>query len=212
MKRFLLLCLIPFTTLVFPMAATAAEFEEGVDYEVLSNPVPTNTGNKIEVLEFFWYGCPHCYNFEPVLKRWQETMPSDVELIKQPAIFRPEWDLQARAYFAGQALGVLDKSHDAMFTAMHEMRKPLNTEAQILEVFKGIGVSEADFARAFKSFAVESKVRRARELHKTYGVDSVPNVIVGGKYRTNASLAGENKNVIKVVDFLIKKVRAESKK
>lgn len=212
MKRFLLLCLVPLATLCLVTAATAKEFEEGVDYEVLSSPVPTSTGNKIEVIEFFWYGCPHCYNFEPFLKRWKQTLSSDVEFISQPAVFRPEWDLQARAFFAGQALGVLDKSHDAMFTAMHELRKPLNSEEQIWGVFKELGVSEADFKRAFKSFAVESKVRRARDLHRSYGVDSVPNIIVGGKYRTNASLAGENKNVIQVVDYLINKVRTETKK
>ncbi len=212
MKRFLLLCLVPLATLFFVTAATAKEFEEGVDYEVLSNPVPTSTGKKIEVLEFFWYGCPHCYNFEPFLKRWKEALPSDVEFVSQPAVFRPEWELQARAFFAGQSLGVLDKSHDAMFTAMHELRKPLNTEEQIWGVFKEIGVSEADFKRAFKSFAVESKVRRARDLHRSYGVDSVPNIIVGGKYRTNGSLAGDNKNVLKVVDYLINKVRTETKK
>lgn len=212
MKRFLLLCLVPLATLFFVTAASAKEFEEGVDYEVLSSPVPTSTGNKIEVIEFFWYGCPHCYNFEPFLKRWKQTLSSDVEFISQPAVFRPEWDLQARAFFAGQALGVLDKSHDAMFTAMHELRKPLSSEEQIWGVFKEVGVSEADFKRAFKSFAVESKVRRARDLHRSYGVDSVPNIIVGGKYRTNASLAGENKNVIQVVDYLINKVRTETKK
>jgi len=195
--------LLPFTS----GNLLAAQFEEDVDFERLDQPQPTKSKNKIEVIEFFWYGCPHCNNFEPYLERWKKGLASDVEVILVPAVFRPEWEIHARAFYTAQILKALDTVHPAMFNAIHNLRQSLSTEEQIMKLFIDNGVSERDFKRIFKSFAVESKVRKAKTLHRNYGVNSVPNVIINGQYRTNAGLAGNNVNVLKVADYLISQER-----
>ncbi len=188
-------------------SAISAPFEEDVDYERLDQPQPTKSKNKIEVIEFFWYGCPHCNNFDPYLQRWKKGLASDVEVVLIPAIFRPEWEIHARAFYTAQVLKVLDKIHPAMFNAIHNRGVPMSNEAQIMQLFIDNGVSERNFKRIFNSFAVESKVRKAKTIHLNYGVRSVPNMIINGTYRTNAGLAGNNVNVLKVADYLISQER-----
>lgn len=213
MKRYLIPYLALAAMFLFaPFTASAAEFEEGDAYQALSQPQPTSSGNKIEVIEFFWYGCPHCYQFDPLVERWKQTLGADVEFVQIPVMFRPEWEIHARAFYTAQMLKVSEKIHHAMFTAMHEMRRPLNNEAQIIALFKENGVSEADFKRTSTSFGVESKVRRTLDIHKRYGVNSVPTMVVNGKYQTSASLVHDNKTVLKVVDHLIDKERKARKK
>lgn len=213
MKRHLALFLALAATLLFgSLSVSAATYEEGDAYQALAQPQPTASGNKIEVIEMFWYGCPHCYQFDPLVERWKQTLAADVEFIQIPVMFRPEWEVQARAFYTAQALKVSDKIHHAMFTAMHELRRPVNDQAQVMALFRENGVSEADFKRAWGSFGVESKVRRTLDIHKRYGVNSVPTMIVNGKYQTSASMAQDNKAVLKVVDFLIEKERAARKK
>ncbi len=188
-------------------SAISASFEEDVDYERLDQPQPTKSKNKIEVIEFFWYGCPHCNNFDPYLQRWKKGLASDVEVILIPAIFRPEWEIHARAFYTAQVLKVLDKIHPAMFNAIHNRGLPMSNEAQIMALFIDNGVSERNFNRIFNSFAVESKVRKAKTVHLNYSVRSVPNIVINGSYRTNAGLAGNNVNVLKVADYLISQER-----
>ncbi len=193
--------------LAFSSSTMAAQYEEDVDFERLGQPQSTKSDSKIEVIEFFWYGCPHCNNFEPYLKRWKKGLASDVEVLLVPAIFRPEWEIHARAFYTAQMLKVLDKIHPAMFNAIHNMGKRMSSEAEIKQLFMDNGVSERDFKRIFKSFAVESKVRKAKTMPRNYGVKSVPNIVVNGKFRTNAGLAGNNVNVLKVADYLIREER-----
>ncbi|VAW89674.1 Periplasmic thiol:disulfide interchange protein DsbA [hydrothermal vent metagenome] len=188
-------------------SAISAPFEEDVDYERIDQPQPTKSKNKIEVIEFFWYGCPHCNNFDPYLQRWKKGLASDVEVVLIPAIFRPEWEIHARAFYTAQVLKVLDKIHPAMFNAIHDRGVPMSNEAQIMKLFIDNGVSERNFKRIFNSFAVESKVRKAKTVHTNYGVRSVPNMVINGTYRTNAGLAGNNVNVLKVADYLISQER-----
>jgi len=207
MRKALLIVFSLCTLMLLQPALATSQYEEDVDYEVLDQAQPTSNSDKIEVLEFFWYGCPHCYQFEPHLQRWKSKLSKDVEFIKIPAVFRPEWEIHARAYYTAQRLNVEDKISSAIFTAMHEQRLPMNNEAQLAQLFKQNGVSEADFQRTFKSFPVDHKVRRAKSIHRQYGVNSVPNMIVNGKYRTNASLVGNNTTVLKVVDYLIERER-----
>jgi thiol:disulfide interchange protein DsbA len=188
-------------------SAISAPFEEDVDYERLDQPQPTKSKNKIEVIEFFWYGCPHCNNFDPYLQRWKKGLASDVEVILIPAIFRPEWEIHARAFYTAQVLKVLDTIHPAMFNAIHDRGLPMSNKAQIMKLFIDNGVSKRDFDRIFNSFAVESKVRKAKTVHLNYGVRSVPNIVINGSYRTNAGLAGNNVNVLKVAGYLISQER-----
>ena len=193
------------------MITAAVEYEEGVEYERVVPAQPTGNKNKIEVLELFWYGCPHCYKLEPYMEQWKKKITADVEFVQSPAIFRPEWGILVQAFFTAKALGVNDKTHSAMFTAIHELKRPLHNENQIKALFMEHGVSEKDFNKTFNSFAVKSKLRRAMDMSKRYGIKGVPALIVNGKYRTSAHMAKGNANMLKVVDYLIKQERKAGK-
>lgn len=192
--------------------AQAETYKEKIHYEKVEPAQPTTTGDKVEVVEMFWYGCPHCNNLEPLVKRWLSKMPKDASFVRIPAIFRPSWELHARAFYTAEILGVMDKTHEAMFEAIHQKKQNLATEQEIMVFFEQHGVSNEDFKRVFHSFAVEAKVRRAKDMSQRYGIQGVPSLIVNGKYRTGSQLAGGNNNIFKVVDFLIEKEVAEKKK
>ncbi len=178
-------------------------------YKVVSPAQPTSNLDKIEVIEFFWYGCPHCYHFEPYVQKWLKSKPENVEFKKVPAIFRPSWSAHARAYYAAKLLGVEPKFTKALFDALHKDRKRIYSQKQIIDFAKSIGINGDDFKDAMGSFAVETKIRRAIQLLKSYAITGVPTIAVNGKYITDATLAKGHENVIKVVNELIAK---ESKK
>lgn len=184
--------------------AQAKQIVEGQDYVLVSPPQPTSTKDKIEVVELFWYGCPHCFHLEPYVKRWLKTKPANVKFVRMPAVLNPSWELLARAYYTAQILGIVDKIHTPLFDAIHEKRQRMNSEGEIMEFFKQYGVPEDKFRKIFSSFAVETKIRRSRDMGIRYGARGVPTVIVNGKYRTGAEEAGGPSKVFKVVDQLIK--------
>ena len=194
-------------TLMTPTALFAETYVENTHYELVTPAQPTSSGDKVEVLELFWYGCPHCYQFEPYVQKWLKTKPANVEFGRIPGVFRPEWALFARAYYTQEALGVFDKTHEALFAAVHELKRKLETEDQLAAFFAENGVKDDDFRKAFRSFAVESKVRRAQEMSQRYGAKGVPTIIVNGKYRVGATMPGvqTHANVFKVADYLIQK-------
>jgi protein dithiol oxidoreductase (disulfide-forming) len=198
-------------TLVIPaLVATtvlAEDYTEGKQYQALANPQPTSSGDKIEVVELFWYGCPHCYHLEPFIDKWLASKPDDVEFVQMPAIVGPPWELLAKAYYTMEFLGVTDTLSPALFDAIHKDRKQLNNEAAVQAFFISHGVSEADFKKTFSSFAVSVKVNNARLMTQRYAVSGVPTIIVNGKYSTSGSLAGSNENIIKVMDYLIDQER-----
>ena len=182
----------------------AATYNAGEHYEIISPAQPTSSKDKIEVVEMFWYGCPHCFRLEPFVERWLKKKPANVKFVRMPGIFRPSWEIHARAYYTAEILGVVDKVHRPMFDAIHEMKQRMNTEASILALFVKHGVSEKDFKRVFRSFAVETKLRRAKDMGTRYQARGVPALIVNGKYRTSGHAAGSNSKVFKVVNQLIK--------
>jgi len=184
-----------------------AGFDEGIDYKRIANPQPTVSADKIEVLELFWYGCPHCYHLEPQLAAWRETKPDDVEFVRMPAVLGPDWELLARAYYTMELLGVEEPVHKALFEHIHKQRKPIRTVADVKAVFVEHGVSEQDFDRTFQSFAVITKTNRARQARALYGLTGVPVLVVNGKYLTSAQMAGGNKEMLQVVDFLVEQER-----
>ena len=190
--------------------SAADSYDEGIEYKRIVPPVKPATASKIEVVEMFWYGCPHCYNFEPQLNKWQAGMPGDVELVKIPAIFqdRAVWELHARAFYAAELLGILDKSHQAMFDYLHKQRKHLHSEDEVASFYSQFGVDKQLFKETLRSFGVEMKVNRARDLTRRYKIDGVPSLIVNGKYLTHASLTNGQAGMLKVVDFLIEKERS----
>ncbi|MDP3333060.1 MAG: thiol:disulfide interchange protein DsbA/DsbL [Methylococcaceae bacterium] len=176
---------------------------ETLGYEAVTPAQPTKSTDKIEVIEFFWYGCPHCYSFEPFLSKWAKTLPKNVEFIRQPAVFSELWGKHAKAYFTAEALGVVDKVHSDLFDAV-QAKQALETEDELAKFFAAHGVKESDFRTNYNSFLVDAKMRQAKTMAARYGVNGVPAIIVNGKYRTNATLAGSQEKMIDVINQLIK--------
>lgn len=181
---------------------------ESAGYETLTPPQPTQHADKIEVIEFFWYGCPHCYSFEPELASWLKTLPGNVEFIRQPAVFNELWGKHAKAYFVAEALGVVDKVHADLFDAVQNKKEKLDTEEALAKFFSDHGVDEAKFHEAYQSFVVDAKMRQAPVIASRYGITGVPAVIVNGKYLTNGPLAGSHKKMIDIMNQLIKQESA----
>ena len=182
--------------------ATASKPIEG--YELVNPPQPTSDPGKVEVIEFFWYGCPHCYHFEPDLNAWLKTKPANVVFIHQPAIFDAHWAAHAKAYFTAEALGVVDKMHADFYDAIQNKKLALETEDDLAKFFAEHGVSEADFRKTYKSFAVDTKMRQAASMGARYGVTGTPTLVVNGKYRVSGPSAKTFPNMIAVMDALIK--------
>ena len=187
----------------------AEEFQNGVHYTTLPVAQPTVTGDKIEVLEVFWYGCPHCFKFEPFIERWQRSMPANAQFVAMPGVLRPSWEPHGRAFYTAQLLGVQEKIHKPLFNAIHLEKRALENQEQLAKFFAEFGVDEATFNKTYTSFAVETRVRQAKNLVSRYGLDGVPTVIVNGKYIVSNRLTGGPAETLKVIDHLVAK---ESKK
>jgi len=207
-----LLLTLPLLVLSLSCAASeepaALEYEAGKHYDVISPAVRTSNPDKITVTEFFWYGCGHCYNFEPLIQAWKKELPEDVEFTAMPAMWRENMVLHAQAFYAAQALGVLDKLHPALFQAMNVDRNPLNSEDDIEALFVANGVSAEDFHKAYSSFGVSSQVRQANSTARTAKLTGTPALMVNGKYFISSRKAGSQSEMLKVVDYLVEKERA----
>lgn len=192
-------------TMLVAGAPCAEEFTAGRHYELVTPAQPTSTDGKIEVVELFWYGCPHCYTFEPHIEKWLETKPEYIEFVRIPAVFARNWEIHARAYYAAEQLGVLDRIHSALFHALHEKQRRIFTEEALQAFFAEHGVSAADFRTAYDSFSVDTKTRQAVAATRDYGISGVPAVIVNGKYRSSARSAGNYDRLLKLVEHLAAK-------
>ena len=177
-------------------------------YVEISPAQPTQTGDKIEVLEIFWYACPHCNDFQPYLETWLENKPDDVEFRRMPGIFRKSWAPHAKAYYTAEKLGVLDAIHGPLFAAIHRQRKKVHDDKAIRKFFISNGVDKGDFKKVYESDEVDTKVKQAFVMAQRYKVTGVPAVIVNGKYLVSGSTAGSFPNVLKVIDQLIGRERA----
>ena len=186
---------------------TAAEYSEGKQYLRLANPQPTSASDKIEVVELFWYGCPHCFELEPHIQQWLETKPDDVVFVRMPAVLGPRWELLAKGFYTAELLGVDDRLHKALFEALHEKKQKINDEAALQAFFVNHGVSAEDFRNTFGSFAVSVKSNNAKAMTRRYALTGVPTIIINGKFSTGGRQAGSNANIIKVVDYLVAQER-----
>lgn len=162
---------------------------------------------KIEVVEVFWYGCPHCYDFEPFLEEWLKTKADDVEFKRMPGIFRENWIPHARAYYTALELGVLDTVHQPIFDAIHRYHKQINSQSQLRKLFAENGVDEDAFDKAYESETVTDKVKKALLMGRRYQIRGVPSIVVNGKYLTGASIAGSFENMLKATDELVARER-----
>lgn len=179
-------------------------------FTVLANPQPKEVKGKIEVIEFFHYGCPHCRAFDPLLEQWVKTLPPDVVFSRVPAIWgNPQLKALAQLYYAEEATGEVARLHGKVFGALQDDRVPLHTESGVLEWVAKQGVDAKKFGDAYKSFGVGSRVQRADQLARAYQIQGVPTLAIDGKYLTSASLAGSHANALKVADELIARARKE---
>jgi len=206
----LVACLVLFSAAAFG-AGKPEEFKQGVDYELVNPPQATADPSKVEVMEFFWYGCPHCYHFEPDLNAWLKKKPANVVFVRQPAIFNARWAAHAKAFYTAEALGVLDKVHADLYDAIQNKKQALESEADLAKFFADRGVAEEAFRKAYKSFAVDTKMRQAETMAAKYGVTGTPNVIVNGKYRIAPQLAKSFPRMIAVMNALIEKESGPAK-
>lgn len=190
-----------------PQADAVKEYVAGTDYDVINPPVRAIDPNKIEVAEFFWYGCGHCYSFEPILEPWREKLPDDVVFRGIPAVWQGKMELHAKAYYTAEALGVLDTMHPVIFQAMNVDRKPLASEKEIAALFVANGVSEEAFNKAFNSFGVNSQVKQGIAAAKAAQITGTPALVVNGKYHISGRKAGTQSDMLKVADYLIEKER-----
>lgn len=191
---------------ILPFAAVAADaYQEGEHYERITPEVATHADGKIEVVEVFWYGCHHCFSFEPHIEKWLKSKPANVEFRRVPGVFARNWIPHARAYYTAEVLGVLDAIHTPLFEAIHEEGRRIGDEDSLARFFAEHGVADADFREAYNSFSVDTKTRQALTASKEYGISGVPSVIVNGRYRTSGRLAGTYENLLKVVDALVDK-------
>ena len=193
--------------LALPLVS-AAQFREGVEYTRV-NPQPVETGAKIEVREFFWYGCPHCFTLEPFLDKWQKGMPKNAQFVRTPAVFNERWAVHARAYYAFETLGITSKMHHALFHAMHVDKRPLADADSLAAFVTEKGADGKAFLDAYNAFGMQANVNRAMQAGQAYRIESVPTLIVDGKYMTNATIAGGPERVAQVLDFLVKQAAAE---
>lgn len=207
MKRILLTGLILLVTPLLNLAAATSGFDEGIEYQVIDPPQPTSDPKHIEVVEMFWYGCPHCYQLEPLLADWLKDKPADVDFVRMPAILGPRWELLTRAYYTADLLGVSDEIHKPLFETIHDKRQSFRDENDLVKFFAEHGVDEKTFRDAYHSFGVAAKVNRSRQMTQRYGITGVPALIVNGKYRTSASTAGSHELMLKVVDNLVAQER-----
>ena len=185
------------------MPVMAADWEQGTHYKVLDNPVRTEQADKIEVAEVFWYGCPHCYSFKPLTEEYEKNAPDYVSYVRLPAALGKSWEPHGYAFYALQAMGELDKVHDALFKALVVERRSLNTPEALAEFVAEHDVDPDEFLKNYKSFGVNARMQQAQAKIRGARVTGTPTMLVNGKYIVTASTAGSPEAVIEVVEYLV---------
>ena len=199
--------------LFLAMGLAQAQPVAGVEYRELTPTLPTDAPGKIEVVEFFWYGCPHCYNFEPIIDPWMKKLPKDVQFRRIPAMFNEEWAQGARAYYTLEAMGELDHLHRALFDAVHTGdRLKVANEAALTEWLGTKGVDKKKFTAAYHSFSVEGKLKRAAQLTQSYKIEGVPAMAVNGRYLVVTDNIKSFDQMLSVTNHLVEQVRKQGVK
>jgi protein dithiol oxidoreductase (disulfide-forming) len=201
MKR--LVSLLAALALVPALALAQQQFS----YGEVKPPQPVDSDGKIEVLEFFWYGCIHCYNLEPVLEKWEKNRPADVRFRRVPVVFDGRTQRDAPFYYAFEALGLVDKLHRPFFDAIHKDGLRLENANAVAEWLQRNGVDPKKFNETVKSFGVQSKLRRAQQMTVAYRIEGTPTLAVQGRYTVAADNARSPEGMLKTVDHLVETVR-----
>jgi thiol:disulfide interchange protein DsbA len=188
--------------------AQARAFQSGSDYLTLDKPAATEApAGKVEVVEFFWYNCPHCNAFEPMFDAWAKKQPKDVSVRRAPIAFRPDFEPQQRLYYVLESIGKIDELHKKVFYAIHVEKQPLNTADQIAAWVDKQGIPKAKFLELYNSFSVSTKVRKATQLQDAYALDGVPALGINGRYFTSGTQAKTLERSLQVADSLIAQSR-----
>ncbi|RCX10605.1 thiol:disulfide interchange protein DsbA/DsbL [Extensimonas vulgaris] len=194
----------PFTA----SAQAQTAFKEGKDYLKLAKPVPTDApAGKVEVIEFFWYSCPHCNAFEPSFEAWLKSAPKFLSVRRVPVAFNASFIPQQKLYYALEGMGKLDALHAKVFHAIHVERQALNKDEAIFAWIAQQGVDASKFKEMYQSFGVANQVRRATQLQEAYGVEGVPSMGIAGRYYTDGTMAGSMQTVLKIVEYLAAQAR-----
>jgi thiol:disulfide interchange protein DsbA len=192
--------------------AQARAFKDGADYLTLDRPAPTEApAGQVEVVDFFFYGCPHCNAFEPQLEAWSKKLPKDVTLRRAPVAFRPDLEPQQRLYYVLEGMGKVDELQKKVFNAIHVERQALNTADQVAAWAEKQGISKPKFVEMYNSFSVSTKVRKSTQLMDSYKVDGVPALGIAGRYYTSAELTQTMERALQVTDYLIGQSRGKGK-
>jgi thiol:disulfide interchange protein DsbA len=187
-------------------SAFAAEPQMGRDYKVLNPAQPVRSGNKVEVLEFFFYGCSHCFKLHPFISEWEKKMPKDAELTYVPTIFRDSWEPMSRTFYALEALGKQKALHDELFDAWNVKGMDLSDEAKVVDFVAQHGVDRKKFSDAYNSFSMQSKVMRSKQMAQSYNIRGTPTLVVDGKYVIDSL---QPSDAIPVLNWLVDKARKE---
>lgn len=206
-----LLAVLLLAPLAFSAFAQPERYVAGTHYIVLPTPVKTHDPEKIEVVEVFWYGCGHCFRFEPLIESWASSIPADVDFVRFPGMWNDLMKVHAQAFYTAEALGKLEEMHSPIFDAINIKGNRLQNEQQLSAFFAQYGVSEEDFSKTFNSFAVRTKVNQAEAKMREYQVRSTPNMLVNGKYLISTGEAvPTQEEMLEVVNFLVNKERSAS--
>lgn len=191
--------------------AMAGDPQPGIEFNQTAQNIATDNPAKIEVVELFWYGCPHCHHMEPALAAWAKKQPQDVYFKRIPGLPRPDWAPMAKAYYAMETLGILEKLHTPLFDAIHKQKafSPTDEKAAIDFISKQGGLDRKKVEEAFNSFSTNTKLNRAAQFFRASGATGVPSLIIDGRYITSSTLAGGNEEALKVADYIISNVRKE---
>ncbi|WP_047515623.1 thiol:disulfide interchange protein DsbA/DsbL [Methylophilus sp. Q8] len=196
----------------FTATSALADPQMGEQFDQVAQQITTDQPAKIEVMELFWYGCPHCYHMEQPLQAWVKKLPADVYFKRIPALPNANWAPLAKTYFAMQELGVLEKLHSQLFDAIHKSKalSPQADEASLIDwVTKQGGLDKIKVEKAFKSFAINMQMNKAMQTFRASGATGVPALIIDGKFITGSSMAGGNEAALQTADFIIQNVRKD---
>lgn len=192
---------------LFGSTVLAQELVEGSNYITLTSPVPTAQPEKVEAAALFWYGCPHCYQLEPTLKAWSETLPEDVNFVRVPAMFGGIWNLHGQLFYTLETMQAERQVHDSIFNALHNSGRKLASATEIANFVAEQGVDKELFLKTWDSFSVKSKMEKAKQQAIAYQITGVPAMVINGKYRFDIGMAGGLQETVDVADALIEQER-----
>lgn len=195
-------------TAVAQSSESGTEYKEGEHYQVLAEPVPTSTDEKIEVVEVFAYTCGHCYNFEPLIRAWKKDQKDDVEVVQTPAMWNATMEGYARGFYTAKALDLLDEVHMAVFTALHQEGKQFRSAEQWADFLETYGADRERVLKTFNSFGITSQIRQADARVRGYKITGTPEMVVNGQYRVSSRMTGSHSEMLRVVDHLVEQIRA----